>query len=178
LHGDSSAKEDKPMGLFTSLEKEAKEAAEKVQQQFPGSSISVSEDDKVITLSGSAPDVATKGQIMAAFSKLVPDAKNVVNNIRADKPGNQATNPTLQTPSAGQSLPPGMSPPAATPLSPMPAGTAGARTHTVETGDTLSAIAKRYYGNAGKYMKIFEANRNLLKDPDEIFPGQKLNIPD
>jgi nucleoid-associated protein YgaU len=49
--------------------------------------------------------------------------------------------------------------------------------HTVERGDTLSAIAKTCYGNGGAYMKIFEANKPMLSDPDKIYPGQKLRIP-
>ncbi len=49
--------------------------------------------------------------------------------------------------------------------------------HTVASGDTLSAIAKQYYGNAGSYMKIFEANKPMLSDPNKIYPGQSLRIP-
>ncbi len=49
--------------------------------------------------------------------------------------------------------------------------------HTVETGDTLSKIAKEHYGNANKYQEIFEANKPMLKDPDKIYPGQVLRIP-
>jgi nucleoid-associated protein YgaU len=49
--------------------------------------------------------------------------------------------------------------------------------HEVVAGDTLSKIAKQYYGDAGLYMKIFEANRNILKDPNLIKVGQKLRIP-
>jgi nucleoid-associated protein YgaU len=49
--------------------------------------------------------------------------------------------------------------------------------YTVESGDTLGAIAKRFYGNAGKYMIIFEANRPMLEDPNKIYPGQVLRIP-
>jgi len=49
--------------------------------------------------------------------------------------------------------------------------------HTVEKGDWLSKIAKKYYGDANKYMIIFEANKPMLKDPDAIFPGQILRIP-
>ncbi|WP_127999429.1 peptidoglycan-binding protein LysM [Piscinibacter defluvii] len=51
------------------------------------------------------------------------------------------------------------------------------RYHTVVRGDTLSAIAKAYYGNAGAYMKIFEANQPMLGHPDKIYPGQLLRIP-
>jgi nucleoid-associated protein YgaU len=49
--------------------------------------------------------------------------------------------------------------------------------HVVQRGDTLSAIAKEHYGDAGKYPVIFEANRPMLKDPDLIYPGQVLRIP-
>lgn len=51
------------------------------------------------------------------------------------------------------------------------------RYYEVKSGDTLSAIAQAMYGDASKYPKIFEANRPMLKDPDEIYPGQKLVIP-
>ena len=49
--------------------------------------------------------------------------------------------------------------------------------HTVKSGDTLGKIAKHYYGNAMKYTAIFEANTNILKNPDVIHPGQELVIP-
>ncbi|MEM7510706.1 MAG: LysM peptidoglycan-binding domain-containing protein [Bacteroidota bacterium] len=49
--------------------------------------------------------------------------------------------------------------------------------HTVASGDTLGKIAKAYYGKAGEYMKIFNANTNILKDPNLIHPGQELVIP-
>ena len=51
------------------------------------------------------------------------------------------------------------------------------RSYTVKAGDTLSKIAKAHYGDANQYSKIFEANRDKLKDPDKIFPGQVLTIP-
>lgn len=52
-----------------------------------------------------------------------------------------------------------------------------AQFHTVVRGDTLSKIAKTYYGNAMKYPVIFEANKPMLSDPDKIYPGQVLRIP-
>jgi len=57
-----------------------------------------------------------------------------------------------------------------------PAGTAS-QYHDVVRGDTLSAIAKKYYGDANKYPVIFEANKPMLTHPDKIYPGQKLRIP-
>ncbi|MCB1850120.1 MAG: peptidoglycan-binding protein LysM [Gammaproteobacteria bacterium] len=49
--------------------------------------------------------------------------------------------------------------------------------YVIQSGDTLSALAKRYYGNAKEYPKIFDANREVIKDPDKIFVGQKIRIP-
>lgn len=49
--------------------------------------------------------------------------------------------------------------------------------HVVQKGDTLSKIAEQYYGDARLYPKIFEANRDVLTNPDKIRPGQKLRIP-
>ncbi len=51
------------------------------------------------------------------------------------------------------------------------------QTYEVQSGDTLSAIAKKQYGDAGAYNRIFQANQPMLKDPDEIYPGQVLIIP-
>jgi nucleoid-associated protein YgaU len=52
------------------------------------------------------------------------------------------------------------------------------RTYVVVSGDSLSKIAKRQYGDAQKWPKIYEANRNIIKDPDLIYPGQELRIPE
>jgi nucleoid-associated protein YgaU len=49
--------------------------------------------------------------------------------------------------------------------------------YEVKSGDSLSKIAKAEYGNANDYMIIFEANKDILKDPNKIYPGQKLKIP-
>jgi nucleoid-associated protein YgaU len=52
-----------------------------------------------------------------------------------------------------------------------------AKFYTVKSGDTLSKIAREYYGDAGRYPEIFEANKPMLKDPDKIYPGQVLRVP-
>ena len=52
-----------------------------------------------------------------------------------------------------------------------------AQTYTVQHGDTLSKISERYFGNSHSYMKIYEANRDKLSDPDKIQVGQELTIP-
>ena len=57
------------------------------------------------------------------------------------------------------------------------AGASGGRTYTVKSGDSLSKIAKEFYGNANEYNKIFEANQDKLSDPNKIQVGQQLVIP-
>jgi nucleoid-associated protein YgaU len=49
--------------------------------------------------------------------------------------------------------------------------------YIIEKGDTLSKIARHYYGNANSYPRIFEANREVIQHADRIFPGQKIRIP-
>lgn len=57
------------------------------------------------------------------------------------------------------------------------AAASASKTYTVKAGDTLSGIAKTHLGDANAYMKIFEANRDQLSDPDKIKPGQVLKLP-
>jgi nucleoid-associated protein YgaU len=98
-----------------------------------------------------------KNQIWNAI-KTIPDwQKEVVADIRVT--GGPAARPAAAPASAGT------------------AGTAAARTYTVQAGDTLSKIAKEHLGNANAYMKIFDANKDQLTDPDKIKPGQVLRIP-
>jgi nucleoid-associated protein YgaU len=58
-----------------------------------------------------------------------------------------------------------------------PADTGRGRTYTVVAGDSLSKIAKREFGDANKWHAIYEANRDTIKNPDLIHPGQVLNLP-
>ena len=53
----------------------------------------------------------------------------------------------------------------------------GATTYTIEKGDTLSKIAKEQLGHASAWKQIFEANRDVIDDPDRIFPGQVIKLP-
>jgi nucleoid-associated protein YgaU len=53
----------------------------------------------------------------------------------------------------------------------------GGSSYTVKSGDSLSKIAKNELGDANAWQKIFEANRDVLDDPDKIFPGQVLKLP-
>ena len=142
-----------------SMEDQVKGALDKVRAKFPTAKISASVQDKVVTLKGEAPDLGTKQKIMAEFNALVK-TENTINQIGIPK---QAS-----APKAAGAAPANVT-----------AGAGGAKlqVHEVVKGDTLSAIAKKYYGKASEYNRIFEANRDILDNPDKIKVGQKLKIP-
>jgi nucleoid-associated protein YgaU len=104
---------------------------------------------------GTVNSVEEKNQIWNAL-KTVPDWENdVVADITVNA---AAAKPAPTTASAGAAPSPTI-------------------TYTVQAGDTLSAIAKKFLGNASDYMDIFNANLDQLTDPDKIKPGQVLKIP-
>ncbi len=106
-------------------------------------------DDKV-TITGEAKDWEQKGKIYVAAGNV--EGIDGVNDQMTVKPA------PVQTAT-----------PVATAVQP--------KYHTVESGDTLSKIAKEVYGDVNAYNRIFEANRPMLSDPDKIYPGQVLVIP-
>ena len=113
------------------------------------------ERDGKLYVNGTVKSEDEKNQIWNAI-KTVPDwQKDVVAEIRVVPGATQGTagtaQPTVQKPQY--------------------------TSYTVQAGDTLSAIAKKYLGNANDYMDIFNANRDQLTDPDKIKPGQVLKIP-
>ena len=60
---------------------------------------------------------------------------------------------------------------------PAPAEVSKDEFYEIKSGDTLGAIAKQFYGKSSQYMRIFEANREIIEDPNKIYPGQKIRIP-
>jgi LysM repeat protein len=121
------------------------------QLRFDGSA---EERDGKLHFNGTVNSEDEKNQIWNAL-KTIPDwQKEVVADIKV-RPG--ATQPAAQQPAAAGG---------------------GHQTYTVQAGDTLSAIAKRFLGNANAYMDIFNMNRDQLSDPDKIKPGQVLKIPE
>lgn len=160
------------MGLFgTSLEEKTAEAVKSLRGTIPGlKSLDAVVEGKTVTLTGEASTLEAKGKAMGEFNKLV-ETENTINKISVAKAPAAAAPP----PAAG--APPPAVAAGGAPVPAEPAKTA-AKIHVVEKGDTLGAIAKKHYGKASAYMKIFEANRDVLDDPDKIKPGQKLRIPD
>lgn len=106
------------------------------------------------------------GKILIRGEAPSEDAKNKVwDAVKAVNGGSSPQDATIEiTVAKGQGGPAG-------------AAQAPGRTYTVQAGDTLSKISKQFYGDANDYMKIFNANKDKLKDPDKIQPGQQLTIP-
>lgn len=114
---------------------------------------SAEEKDGKLHFSGTVNSEDEKNQIWTAL-KTIPDwQKEVVADIKV-RPSARAATAPQQT-----------------------GAPAAATTYTVQAGDTLSAIAKRFLGDANDYMAIFNANKDQLTDPDKIQPGQVLKIP-
>jgi nucleoid-associated protein YgaU len=150
------------MGLFgKSFKEKVEEAVAKVDAMGIGvRALRAEVAGKVVTLKGRAADLAAKTRVMNEFNALV-ETDNTLNLIELDvKPAAPAPAP----------MPEALPKPAPERVT--------ERFHEVVPGDTLGAIAKTYYGKAGMYMKIFEANRDILTNPDLIKPGQKLRIPE
>jgi LysM repeat protein len=111
------------------------------------------QDDKLY-IKASVASENMKNEVWNAIKAVNPK----YDDITADINVNPALAPTQAQEAATQTAPAGQS-------------------YTVQPGDTLSKIAKQYYGDAGQYMKIFEANRDKLQDPNKIQVGQALRIP-
>lgn len=116
-------------------------------------------NDVHLKLNGDKVTVTSKGADRETMEKLILAVGNIkgIAQVEADLPE------AAPTPAAAADTP---APQAAEPVF-----------HTVAKGETLSAIAKKYLGSANKYHAIFEANKPMLSDPDKIYPGQTLRIP-
>ena len=145
------------MGLFDLFGKkfddQVAEAIADVGATTPGiSGLNADVRGKVITLKGMADSREAANLAMQKIDQVVK-ADNIINAIEVKK--------------APEPEP-----------APAPEPVAEERVYEVVAGDTLGAIAQKYYGKASEYMKIFEANRDILDNPNLIKVGQKLRIPE
>jgi nucleoid-associated protein YgaU len=143
------------MGLFDrfgkSFDKQVQDAINDVGATTPGvSDLHAEVRGKVITLKGKAESRDAANLAMQKIDQAVK-ADNIVNAIEVEK----APEPES-----------------------VPEPVSAERFYEVVSGDTLGAISQKYYGKASDYMKIFEANRDILDSPDLIKPGQNLRIPE
>jgi nucleoid-associated protein YgaU len=111
------------------------------------------EGDKLL-IRASAPSADLKNRIWDQIKLVDPSFSDLIADVRA--------------PEAAAAAAAGAGGAASTPA---------ARTYTVQPGDNLSKISKQFYGDANKYMKIFEANKDKLADPDKVRAGIELIIP-
>lgn len=112
--------------------------------------------DKIF-LRAEAPSQEAKNRIWDVIKLVDPSHSDIIADINVSE-----TAPPPRTQSAGASV----------------SGGQTTRTYTVQPGDSLSKISQQFYGNENQYMKIFEANRVQLDNPNQIRPGQQLIIPE
>ncbi|MGA7840227.1 MAG: LysM peptidoglycan-binding domain-containing protein [Candidatus Acidiferrales bacterium] len=110
------------------------------------------EGDKLL-IRASAPSVGLKNRVWDQIKLVDPSFSDLIADIQAPE-------------AAAAAAAAGGAP-----------STPAARTYTVQAGDNLSKISKQFYGDANKYMKIFEANKDKLADPDKVRAGIELIIP-
>lgn len=134
-----------------------------------GLNVKIGADGRV-TVSGRVDSQAESDRITEVLEDM-PNVTGVDNRLQVGAPEPEpAPEPAPVAEPAPQ--------PASAP-EPAAEGDAGeGRTYTVQPGDSLWKIASETLGSGAEYMKIFEANRDLLDDPNKIFPGQVLKIPD
>lgn len=111
--------------------------------------------DNKLLVQGAAPSEQIKNDIWNQIKAVDPNYSDLTCDISVDS---SLPNPQPQAQAAA-------------------AGASGSRSYTVKPGDTLSKISKEFYGDANRYQKIFEANRDKLENPDKIRVGQELTIP-
>lgn len=146
------------------------EAAEKIAAHLQASKLDITDlsveyDDGIVGLCGECDSAET-------FEKAVLLAGNVkgVIDVYTSK---------LRVKPSAQAVSIEAAPQASSPQQTVPVveGAPKVEYYVIKSGDTLGKIAKHYYGNANKYPRIFDANREVIEDPDKIFPGQKIRIP-
>src|SRR6185437_12807295 len=114
--------------------------------------------DNKLFIQGSAPSEEVKNEVWNQIKAADPQYSDLTCDLKVDS---SLPQPQAAAAAAGASG----------------GSTGGGRTYTVKSGDTLSKIAKEFYGNANDYNKIFEANKDQLSSPDRINAGQELKIP-
>ena len=107
--------------------------------------------DNKLFIKGVAPSMDAANKVWDAIKRVNPAADDITADFPVDTSLQQQQQPQKQEPEE--------------------------KTYQVQAGDTLSKISQKFYGSANDYMKIFEANRDKLTNPDKIQVGQELKIP-
>ena len=130
------------------------EAADNIKQHLEIktsglSNLDVQFDDGVATICGDCTSEAVRNSAILVAGNIQGVEKIIADDLRAPAPAPEKAEEPVET----------------------------VEYYEIASGDTLGAIAKRFYGSASKYTKIFEANRDIISDPNKIYPGQKIRIP-
>jgi nucleoid-associated protein YgaU len=134
--------------------------------------LSVEFDDGAVTLSGDCDTVKTK-------EKAILIAGNIEGVGEVDGDGLSVKEAVKQPEAQAPATPPA-APESRAIVPEAPAETQSAQEsqfYTIQSGDTLSKVAKQFYGDPNKYMHIFNENKGVIEDPDKIYPGQVIRIP-
>jgi LysM repeat protein len=142
-------------------------AADKINEMLsikltPIKNLTVDFDDGTVTLCGECMNQQHREQAILLAGNVKGVDKVVSDELTYPRPA--ADKPTADKPSAEQQT-------ADKPVEEK------IEFYEIKSGDTLSGIAKEFYGDFSMYTKIFEANREVIGDPDKIYPGQKIRIP-
>ena len=153
----------KDMGasLFTSDAEASMNILLHIEKNNPGvGPINAEFDDGVVTLRGRAKSAAAKEKAILMAGNVKGVEKVIADELDAPAPPPPA--PAVEPASVPEmaEIPP-----------------AEAQYYVIESGDTLGGIAKTFLGSAGRYPEIFEADREVIQDPNKIYPGQKIRIP-
>ncbi len=167
--------------LFESDDEAAEKIKQHIESQNPGiANLGVTYEDKAVTLTGQgdSPEATQKAILMAGNTKGV---KEVVSYIEYPLPEQAMGKQAVEAePVVVAEADTGITSDVVYSDDVYAAALEAASDveyYEIQSGDTLGAIAKRYYGNANDYPKIFEANQEVIIDPDKIFVGQKIRIP-
>jgi LysM repeat protein len=121
------------------------------------------QQDGKLFIKGSAPSQEAANKVWDEIKRINPRLDDIIADFPVD--------PSLATKAPSAASTP------STPPTPSAKQTPQFQLYTVKPGDTLSKISQQFYGNAREYMRIFNANKDKLKDPDKVNVGQELKIP-
>jgi hypothetical protein len=156
MFGRGASEDEKAQKRFGELQQKyisVLNFAEQQQVQFQNLHI---EDDKLF-IRGLAPSQEVANQLWDQIKLVNPNLDDITMDLKVAEQRAQSA--------------------AASPQSPV-VQAAPKATYTVQPGDSLSKISKQFYGDANEYMRIFNANRDKLHNPNQIQPGQQLTIPE
>ena len=146
--------------IFNTEDEAVGKIKELIEANNPGvTNLGVEFDNGIVSLSGECDSSAAR-QKCALMAGNVQGVSDVYVNRMTIKPQPEAAVETSPAPEAA----------------PEPEEEK-VELYVIKSGDTLGKIAKEFYGKASAYMKIFEANREIIEDPDKIYPGQTIRIP-